>query len=162
MSLTKTLNFLQTILCISALGSNSTAFANPTCTAAVTAASAVYDPFNRGNTFGVGNIQLDCVYVGLGSATAAYQILLSQGISNNYINRTMSYLGNRLIYNLYTNASHSIVWGNGTGGTSTVGDSYFMSAGTVIKNYPVYLRIPGAQAVNAGPYGDSITVTVNY
>ncbi len=136
--------------------------ANPICSVAATAASAVYDPFNSSNTFGVGNVIVDCLYVGLGSAVPAYQIQLSAGASNTYNNRTMRFLGNSLVYNLYTNSTHSLVWGNGTGGTSVVSDSYAMSAGTVARNYPVYMRIPGAQAMNAGAYDDTITVTVVY
>ena len=66
------------------------------------------------------------------------------------------------LYNLYTNASNSLVWGNGTGGTSVVGDSYTMTAGTVIKNYSVYMRIPRSQSINGGSYSDSIAVTVTY
>ena len=147
--------FMATILSNSAL-------ANPTCTVAATGANAIYDPLGAINTFGVGNILVDCLYVGLGSASPAYQIQLSAGASNTYNNRTMRYLANSLVYNLYTNASHSLVWGNGTGGTSVVADSYTMSAGTVARNYPVYMRIPGAQAINAGTYSDSITITVIY
>lgn len=166
MSLTKCFVFSQKSLlclfCILVSSHSSISIANPTCTVMTTGLSATYDSLSGGDATSVGNIQTSCVYVGLGSATPAYQIQLSTGQSNTYNNRTMRFLGNNLLYNLYTNPSYSLVWGNGTGGTSVVGDSYSMTAGTVVKNYSVYMRIPRAQSANAGSYNDSITVTVMY
>lgn len=136
--------------------------ANPICLTSAAGPSAIYDPLGASNIFGVGNVQITCTYVGLGSAIPAYQIQLSTGISNSFVNRSMRLLGNNLLYNLYTNPSYSLVWGDGTGGTSVVSDSYTMSAGVIIKNYPVYMRIPSSQLVNAGMYYDNITVNVLY
>lgn len=166
MSLTQHLTFLQKpllcLLCLLVCSYSRLSLANPICAITAAGPSAIYDPLGGVDASAVGNIQTSCVYVGLGSATPAYQIQLSSGVSNSYVNRTMRFLSNSLNYNLYTNASYSLVWGNGTGGTSVVGDSYTMTAGTVIKNYSVYMRIPRAQSVNAGSYADSITVTVTY
>ena len=150
------------LLCLLVCSYSNLALANPICTITATGPSVIYDPLSGVDGSAVGNIQTICVYVGLGSATPAYQIQLSAGSSNSYINRTMRFLSNSLTYNLYTNASNSLVWGNGTGGTSVVGDSYTMTAGTVIKNYSVYMRIPRSQSINAGSYSDSIAVTVTY
>ena len=138
------------------------ALGNPICGVVAVGPSAIYDSLGANPADGVGNVEVSCTYVGLGSATPAYQIQLSTGNSNNYDNRAMRLLGKSLIYNLYTNSSHSLVWGNGTGGTSVVTAAYSMTAGTEARNYPVYMRIPGAQLVNAGSYIDSITVTITY
>lgn len=166
MSLIKRLIFSQKLLCyllsLLVCSYSNLSFANPICTITATGPSAIYDPLGGVDAVAAGNIQTNCIYVGLGSTTLAYQIALSPGVSNTYNNRTMRFLSNSLTYNFYTNASYSLVWGNGTGGTSVVVDSYTMTAGTVIKNYSVYMRIPRAQSINAGSYTDSITVTVTY
>jgi spore coat protein U domain-containing protein, fimbrial subunit CupE1/2/3/6 len=61
-------------------------------------------------------------------------------------------------YNLYTTASMSTVWGDGSAGTSTV----FLSK--VNRNHPVttsvYGRIPPGQNVSVGSYADTLTVTI--
>lgn len=139
-----------------------TAHANPTCLTVATGPIAIYDPLGASNIYGVGNVQVTCIYVGLGSPALAYQIQLSAGLSNSYNNRTMRFLSNQLTYNLYTTPSYSLVWGDNTSGTATVSDSYAISVGTVIKNYPVYMRLAGSQLIPAGVYTDAITVTVIY
>jgi spore coat protein U-like protein len=63
-----------------------------------------------------------------------------------------------LSYGLYTSNAYTAVWGDGTGGTSTVGGSGNGSA----QSLTVYGRIPAAQFVVAGSYSDRITVTVSY
>lgn len=64
----------------------------------------------------------------------------------------------RLNYNLFTNASMSSVWGDGTSGTSTV------LLFKVNKNRPqtatIYGRIPPGQNVSVGTYADTLTVTI--
>jgi len=62
-------------------------------------------------------------------------------------------LGNYLNYNLYTDASCTIVWGDGTGGTS-------IQAGG--SDVIVYGRIPALQRVKPGTYNDSILITVEW
>jgi spore coat protein U-like protein len=64
----------------------------------------------------------------------------------------------RMNYNLFTTASVTTVWGDGSAGTSTV------LLTKVNKNRPVtttiYGRIPPAQNVSVGTYSDSVTVTI--
>lgn len=64
----------------------------------------------------------------------------------------------RLNYNLFTTASMSTVWGDGSAGTSTV----FLSK--VNKNHPVtttiFGRISPGQNVSVGSYSDTLTVTI--
>jgi spore coat protein U-like protein len=73
----------------------------------------------------------------------------------------MSSGANKLSYNLYTDTNHNYVWGDGTGGTSTDSDSYYLSILTA-RNYPVYGLIPSGQNAAAGSYADTIIVTVSY
>lgn len=67
----------------------------------------------------------------------------------------------RLGYNLFTDASRSAVWGDGTGGTRTV----FLK--NVKRNKPpvvttIYGRIPPGQNVPAGSYADTLTATITW
>jgi spore coat protein U-like protein len=63
-----------------------------------------------------------------------------------------------LSYGLYTSSAYTTLWGDGSGGTSTVAGNGSGSAQSVT----VYGRIPAAQFVVAGSYSDRITVTVTY
>nr|WP_291522240.1 spore coat protein U domain-containing protein [Acidithiobacillus sp.] len=63
---------------------------------------------------------------------------------------------------LYTNATYSQVWGDGTGGTSTVSGTCSGSMGSCSSSKTVYGRIPALQAPSPGAYIDTIAVTVTY
>jgi len=64
----------------------------------------------------------------------------------------------RLAYNLFSDASRSLVWGDGTAAAS-------VDVLGVNRNSPrqlvIYGRIPAGQDVSIGNYTDSITVTVD-
>jgi spore coat protein U-like protein len=65
--------------------------------------------------------------------------------------------GDRLSYNLFTDASRTQVWGEGAGGGAVVVQG-------VSQDNPqqlwVFGRIPPGQDVSAGTYGDDVTITV--
>jgi spore coat protein U-like protein len=108
-----------------------------------------YDVFNPSALDGAGTVSVNC------SPAASYSLGLSSG-GGSYSQRQLSNLSTTLNYNLYTDASHSVVWGDGTGGTGTVagnGES---------NNHVVYGRIPAQQNATAGSYGDTIIVTVTF
>jgi spore coat protein U-like protein len=58
-----------------------------------------------------------------------------------------------LAYNLYTDASYSRIWGDGTSSTHVQ---------TGIGEFIVYGRIPAQQNVKAGLYTDMVTVLVEW
>jgi spore coat protein U-like protein len=120
-----------------------------------------YDPSSASPNDSSGNVQVTCTAVTLG-LTVSYVIKLSAGNGASFSPRKMASGGNNLNYNIYTDAGHSSIWGDGTGGTSTVSDSYSGSILTRTLNYTVYGRIPASQNAAVGVYGDSITVTVEY
>lgn len=69
-----------------------------------------------------------------------------------------------LNYNLYTTSSASVIWGDGTAGTSTV---VLERVRKIHKNKPpvvttIYGRIPARQNVSPGNYSDSLTVTITW
>lgn len=69
-----------------------------------------------------------------------------------------------LVYNIYTPASYSAVWGDGAGGTNSVTGNLTLGANDS-KNatHTGNGRIPAGQnTAHVGIYGDTISVTVSY
>jgi len=96
-------------------------------------------------------------------------LTLSTGTSNAFNARQMTKGTDRLVYNLYTSAARTIVWGDGTAGTGTVAALAIQSNGRFLnhnssRNFaiPAYGRIPGNQDAVPGTYSDTITVTMSY
>ncbi|MFP2957710.1 spore coat U domain-containing protein [Myxococcus sp. 1LA] len=88
-------------------------------------------------------------------------ITFSTGGSGTYFPRSMAGPNSRrLQYNLYTDATRLLVWGNGSGGTSFYGP--LLPVFGVDVNVPIYGRIPAGQAVPAGAYSDTLVMTVTF
>lgn len=86
----------------------------------------------------------------------AYTVSISAGSSNNFSQRL---LGGRLRYNLYTDVTRLVIWGEGKPGDGTA----TMGGVCVSKcSLPVYGRIPGGQTAPAGTYSDSVVVTLTF
>lgn len=108
-----------------------------------------------------GNVQVVCSALVAG-LNVSYNITLSSGNSGSYSPRKMNRLASNLNYNLYSDAAYSQIWGDGSGSTVIVSDSYILALFSVTRNYTIYGRIPALQTVAAGTYTDSIVATVNY
>jgi spore coat protein U-like protein len=90
----------------------------------------------------------------------AWRIALNGGVSGNVAARTMqrSTGGGAVNYQLYTDAAHSIIWGDGTAGTS-------METGTGTGNQQVlsvYGAVPAQTTPAPGSYSDTITATITF
>ena len=100
------------------------------------------------------------------SSPLSYTLKLSAGTgSSGYSPRQLSAGTGRLNYNLYTSASRATVWGDGSGGTATVGGSISLpllsTSGSATTT--VYGRVPAGQATAlAGSYSDTVLVTADY
>jgi spore coat protein U-like protein len=84
-------------------------------------------------------------------------ITLSRGSSSTFLPRRLGGAAG-LSYNLYLDAARTVIWGDGTGGTSALNGPTTRPSATV----PVYGRIPPMQDVAAGAYTDLIVVTLNF
>jgi spore coat protein U-like protein len=113
-----------------------------------------------------GNIAFSCA----GNQTIAgllipYSIAISKGGGTTYATRRMASGTHFLTYNLYTDSAHTIIWGDGTGGSSTTGSIMLLDLlglGATV-NYPIYGRVTSGQTTAVpGVYTDTITVTVTY
>ena len=112
-------------------------------------AFGAYDVFSFQSLDSTGNIAVTC------DMSTPYTIALSAG-QGSYGSRWLASGPYRLNYNLFTDASRATVWGDGTGGSSTVPGS---SAST---NFTVFGRIAARQNAHVGIYGDSVTVTLTF
>jgi spore coat protein U-like protein len=83
---------------------------------------------------------------------------VGNGVGATFASRYMTSGSNLLLYSLYTDSGHTLVWGDGTGGSNTVA-----STGTgVVQTFTVYGRIPSSASATVGTYADTITVTASY
>ena len=152
--------FFAAILALTLGATVNSAFADATCAVSTSGVSfGVYDVFSSGNNDSTGTISVACT--GLTEGTVAYDIIVSTG-SGSYALRTMASSSHQLSYNLYTDANRAIVWGDSSAGTGKVSDGYGLGLTTVIRNYPIYGRIPSRQNAFVGNYNDMPIVTINY
>lgn len=127
-----------------------------TCSvSASSVAFGTYSPFSLLPLDTAGNVQVSCSDVLLAQS---YTVRLAPG-GGGYAARRMSGGAYALDYNLYADAAHTLVWGDGSAGTVTVTGAFAVS-GTA--NHPVYGRVLPRQNVAPGGYADAITVTVEY
>lgn len=124
-------------------------------------AFGTYNPTNSSPTDATGNVHVFCTVL-LVSVLAQTNISLSTGGSGTYSPRKMSSGANLLDYNLYQEASHTTVWGDGTGGTAIITDNVLIAVLGTSIDHTIYGRLPANQFVVAGNYSDTITVTVEF
>lgn len=119
-----------------------------------------YDPLSAVANDTTGTVSVTCSALVI-NALVNYDIQLSTGSSSSYTERTMISGAYNLGYNFYTNSSRTLVWGDGSGGTSVINDGYTLAIlAPVTRNYTIYGQIPAEQAVAPGAYTDSIVATV--
>lgn len=130
------------------------------CTVTATGVSfGNYNPLSSSDTDSTGSVRVRCTL--LAALAGSYTIDLSTGSSGSYTQRTLRKGASNLGYNLYTNATRSQIWGDGTGGSLDVARSFFALL-IVDQTTTIYARIRPAQNVSGGVYSDTITVTVTY
>lgn len=96
------------------------------------------------------------------SNTTPYTVSLNAGAnaggSANFTNRTMTSGAQTLGYQLYLDAGHATVWGDGTASSSTKAGTGSGSA----QSLTVYGRLPSLANIVPGNYSDTVTVTISY
>lgn len=108
-----------------------------------------YDTLSNQNLDSAGSISVSC------DSTDTFTVALSPG-HGTMLARQMQSGADSMTYNLFTDSLRSIIWGDGTSGTSLASGS-----GTS-ATFAVYGRVPPAQKIPAGAYTDSITVTLTF
>lgn len=122
------------------------------CTVSATSAAfGTIDPLVNTETLSTATLSVSC------PESTSYTVALGPG-SGTIENRRMVSGTHELSYNLYTDASRSMIWGDGTGGSTTVSGTAD-SSGT---DHTVYGHVPWQPSAVPGTYSDSIVVTVTY
>ena len=124
-------------------------------------AFGAYNPTNSSPTDATGNVHVHCTVI-LVSVLSQINISLDEGGSGSFAPRKMSSGANLLSYNLYKEATHTTVWGDGTGGTGIWTDNALIAVFGTNIDHTIYGSIPAGQYVAAGSYADTITVTVEF
>lgn len=109
-----------------------------------------YDVFDGSHTDSTSTFTVNC------STQTAYTLKLSAG-NGSFSERLLLNGSHSLSYNIYTDAAHSLIWGDGSGGSVTQSGNTGTSA-----EHTAYGRIPPRQNVYSGPYVDSIVITLEY
>jgi len=108
-----------------------------------------YDFLSSQDLDGVGHVTVTC------DVSTSYTIALSQG-NGTYAVRLMNSGPHQLAYNLYTDVSHTTVWGDGSSGSTVVNGN-----GTNV-DHAVYGSAAAGQNPYVGSYSDAITVTLTF
>ena len=121
-----------------------------------------YQPLTGTSTTSTATVTVTC-NPGLIALNISYTVALGTGASGSFAARTMSSTGGHLNYQLYKDPAYSVVFGDGTAGTSTLADGYLLGLLVpVVRSYTVYARIPASQAAGVGSYLDSVMVMLTY
>ena len=128
--------------------------AEAACTLSATAvAFGSYDVFQAGPTDSTGTITYRC-----NNNDHNVRIAISAG-SGTFANRTLKRVTENMLYNLFY-GGFSVVWGDGTGGTTTYFENNPPNGKDVVLT--VYGRIAAGQDVSVGSYTDTVVVTLEY
>jgi spore coat protein U-like protein len=116
----------------------------------------LYDVFNSAPTDSIGSITYKCTDVGQSIIT----IDLDRGNSSTYNPRQMLQGSEALNYNLYLDGARTVIWGDGTSGTSRYGP--LNPPDNVDVTLSIHGRLSARQNVRAGTYRDTIRITINF
>jgi spore coat protein U-like protein len=135
------------------------------CTLGITGlAFGGYDPLAASALDSTATVTVTCGKTVAVSEGVNYTLTASTGAGGSYVNRAMFQASERLAYNLYRNSARTTIWGNGSGGSSTMTGSFNLSIGTPtrLRNHIVYGRIPPSQNAASGSYSDTLVVTLTF
>ncbi len=125
--------------------------------------TVIATPLVFGNYDGIGSSVLDAAATVMPVCTSGtyYSIALDAGLGNgaSLTNRKLTGPGGAVLnYGIFTDAGRTIIWGDGTGGTSNNANTGIGS----VQSLTMYGRVPAEQSATVGAYVDTITVTLSY
>lgn len=128
--------------------------ANASCSVGGSINFGIYNPLDSSDTLSTGDLSVSC------STSSTFSVGLGTGQSGNYLNRTLTGSGSdKLTYNLFTNTGRTAVFGDGSGGTSTVSES---SSTSGMISVPIYGDIHAKQNIASGSYLDTVAVYLTF
>lgn len=115
-----------------------------------------FSPLSLNVVDSTGNISVNCTDV------TGYSIVLSAGNGDYHTRRLLS-SSDTLDYNLYRDAAHQQIWGDGSSG-----DNYAVTAVNPVSGFNYIYTVHGRiyliarRGIHVGTYTDNIAVVVNY
>lgn len=117
------------------------------------------DPIAANPTNSSGRITVSC-NGNLGHGP--YSLALSAGGGGSYAGRAMRSASATIAYQLYIDAAHTRIWGDGNGGSETVAGFDIVPNHSGSARFTVFGSIRARLIVNPGFYSDVIIITANY
>jgi len=114
----------------------------------------VYDTLDAAPTDATGSLAIGCQKGG-----GVVIVTIDRGSSGSF-DRSMAGGPDRLSYNLFIDVGHTLIWGDGSSGTSTLEDKIPGNSKPV--THTVYGRVFPRQRVASGRYTDSLVVTLQF
>lgn len=131
-----------------------------TCTIHATdVAFGSFQPLDNAQKDTTGAVTVTCGPIGV---LADYEVTLTAGGAGTFATRRMTSGANTLAYNLYTTAARTTVWGDGTGGTGKISDSWLIVLGNASRTYTMYGRMPAITTAVPGAYADTVIARVEF
>lgn len=110
-----------------------------------------YSVFTVGHLDSTGTATVNCA--------SPYTLSLSASPNNGgFAPRRLNSLDDSLNYYIYSDATRTSIWGDGSGGTSTVAGA---GSGTPV-DHTLYGRIPAGQNARVGSYSDTLVLTLEW
>jgi spore coat protein U-like protein len=162
---------LVCVLAVVLAGVAPRALAADTCTVTSTGVNfGTYDPTSATPLNAQGSLTVEC---SAGSSTTV-AMTLSAGGSNSFASRRMSSGTDFMFYNLYLNTGRTIIFGDGSGGSSSdtcttgaptsgngcTGDNPPGRGRLFVR--PIYGQVNASQNVSVGTYTDTIFYTITF
>lgn len=134
----------------------SAAHAATVCSVSATGvAFGSYNPLSSVQADITGTITLTC-----DKDRTDYSIIISTGNGGVFSGRVMTHASHNLPYQIYIDSAHTVIWGDGSGGTSVVSGT--LPKGQTSVSFTVYGRLYGGSNVVPGFYTDGLLVTSQY
>ena len=152
----RTVTVARAALAVFVLVFVATAAEAASCTVSTSSVNfGTYNVFDTTPNDSTGTLTLTC-----NGGARNVAIAISKGASPTFATRFMDMGLELLLYNLYQDASRTVIWGDGGGGSQM----------QIVDNPPnnkdvpmtIFARIAAGQDVSAGSYSDAVTVTVQY
>jgi len=126
------------------------------CTISATSVNfGTYNVFNGSDVDSTGTVTYRC-----NGSAHNITVALTQGASATFNPRQMQKGAEALTYNLFRDASHSTIWGDGTSGTSVY--QLANPPNNTNVNLTVYGSVSAGQDVSAGTFSDTVTAVINF
>lgn len=119
-----------------------------------------YVPGSSTNVDANGEIRVRCRGEGKKGQPSSYTLRIDGGQTGNPASRAMRSAAVNLFYNLFSDATRFVIWGDGSAGSTPV--TQFFSGRRYDKRHAVYGQVFAGQYPDTGSYADAPIVTIEF